>query len=134
MKTMAAMLLVACAAGCGGGGGGEKQPVYTPVSATKDGDLYTLQLGDLKMVVDGARITEFSLGGTNALVARDDSANYGSTYWPSPQASWCAGGVGCWPPPAAIDAQPYSGDTDGNAIILGSAGAALSTAMVSVSK
>ena len=36
--------------------------------------LYTLTLGDLKMVVDGAkgaRITEFSLRGTNVLVTRD---------------------------------------------------------------
>ena len=115
MKTKAVMLLVACAAGCGGGGSGEKQPVFTPVSATKAGDTYTLQLGDLKMVVDGgrgARITEFSLGETNALVIRDDSANYGSTFWPSPQASWCAGGTGCWPAPAEIDTMAYTGAID----------------------
>jgi len=52
---MATMMVLACAGACGGGGGGEKAPVFTPVSATNDGDVYTLQLGDLKMVVDGAR-------------------------------------------------------------------------------
>ena len=61
-------LLLACAGGCGGGGG-ETPPTFTPVSAASDGaGLYTLTLGDLKMVVDGAkgaRITEFSLRGTN---------------------------------------------------------------------
>jgi len=129
MKKTAVMLLVACVAGCGGGGGGQKGPSFTPVSATKDGDLYTLQLGDLKMVVDsgrGARVTEFSLGGTNALVIRDDSANYGSTYWPSPQSSWCAGGTGCWPAPAEIDTQAYTGAIDGaNSIQLTSGVASL---------
>src|SRR5262245_66441315 len=104
MKRTAVMLLLACAAGCGGGGA--KGPSFTPVSATQDGNFYTLQLGDLKMVVDagrGARITEFSLGGTNALVIRDDSANYGSTYWTSPQSTWCAAGTGCWPAPPEVD-------------------------------
>jgi hypothetical protein len=129
MNRTAVMLLVACAAGCGGGGGGETGPSFTPVSATKDGELYTLHLGDLKMVVDGARgarITEFSLSGTNALVIRDDSANYGSTYWPSPQSSWCAAGTGCWPAPAEIDTQAYTGAIDGtNSIQLTSGVASL---------
>ena len=69
--------------------------MYTPVSITNDGTLYTLQLGDLKMVVDGsrgARVTEFSLFGSNVLVTRDQNGTYGSTFWPSPQASWCAAG------------------------------------------
>jgi hypothetical protein len=109
-------LLLACAGACGGDG---DAPIsYTPVSATSDGDLHTLKLGDLKMVVDastGARITEFSLRGTNALVTQDESLYYyGATYWPSPQSSWCApGGVGdCWPPLEAIDNKPYTGSTD----------------------
>lgn len=109
------MVLGVCAGACGGGGG-EKAPIFTPVSATTDGTLYTLQLGDLKMVVDGsrgARVTEFSLFGTNALVSHELSAgNFGSTYWPSPQSSWCAAGGGCWPPPVAIDEQPYTGAVD----------------------
>jgi hypothetical protein len=103
-----------CAGACGGGD--DKPPVFTPVSVTSDGSIHTLTLGDLKMVIDGAngaRITEFSLQGTNVLVTRDaQHDNYGSTYWPSPQASWCALGGGCWPPPAAIDTGPYTGGAD----------------------
>ena len=93
-----------CAGGCGGGG--DKPPVFTPVSVTSDGSIHTLTLGDLKMVIDGARgarITEFSLQGTNVLVTRDQNHdNYGSTYWPSPQARWCAWAeaAGHRPPPS----------------------------------
>src|SRR5262245_32367067 len=86
-------LLLACAGACGGAG--DKPISFTPVAATTDGRLYTLTLGDLKMVVDamkGARITEFSLRGKNALVTHDENSNYGGTYWPSPQSSWCAAG------------------------------------------
>jgi hypothetical protein len=111
-----------CAGACGGGG--DKPPVFTPVSVTSDGSMHTLTLGDLKMVVDGAkgaRITEFSLQGTNVLVTRDENHdNYGSTYWPSPQASWCALGGGCWPPPAAIDSGPYVAADAANSIVLAS--------------
>jgi hypothetical protein len=119
------LVLLACAGACGGGGG-EKAPTFMPVAATTDGDLYTLTLGDLKMVIDGAkgaRITEFSLRGTNVLVTRDQNHdNFGSTYWPSPQSSWCTAGGGCWPPPAAIDGGPYTGSVDdANTIQLASA-------------
>jgi len=89
---------------------------FTPVSATNAGVLYTLQLGDLKMVIDankGARITEFSLRGANVLTGRDlSTTNYGATYWPSPQSSWCAEGGGCWPPIGAIDSKEYAGGID----------------------
>ncbi len=119
----------ACAGACGGGG--DSAPSYTPVSATTDGELYTLALGDLRMVIDaskGARITEFSLEGTNVLIDADvGGANYGSTYWVSPQSSWCAAGGGCWPPIAAIDTKPYTGgiDPDLNAINLTSGEASI---------
>ncbi len=112
-------LLLVCASGCGGGG--DKPPVYTPVSVTSDGDLDTMTLGDLKMVVDwahGARVTEFSFRGTNVLVTRDENINFGGTYWPSPQANWCAAGVDCWPPPEVIDSGPYTGGITGDSIEL----------------
>jgi hypothetical protein len=120
------LLVLACAGACGGG----EQPVsFTPVSATTDGRLYTLALGDLKMVVDGAkgaRITELSLRGQNALLTHDENSNYGSTFWPSPQASWCAAGGGCWPPPAAVDNGPYTGAIDdANSIQLASGAQAI---------
>jgi hypothetical protein len=130
-------------AGAGACGGGDKPVSFTPVSATTDGaGIYTLQLGALKMVVDGtrgARVTEFSLQGTNALVTRDENGTYGSTYWPSPQSSWCTAGGGCWPPPAPIDNGPYTGAIDAatNSITLTSGGASidgLAGSAVSVTK
>jgi hypothetical protein len=141
MKIAWAAMFLAVAAGACGGGGGEKAPVYTPVSVTNDGDVYTLQLGDLKMVVDGARgahVAEFSLFGTNVLLTRDQNRNtYGSVYWPSPQASWCAAGGGCWPPPAAIDEQAYTGSIDTGSVGLISGVASLggvADAMLTVGK
>jgi hypothetical protein len=108
------LLLLVCVTGCGGSSG-DKPLTYKPVSATTDGTFYTLTMGDLKMVVDGshgARITEFSLRGKSVLVTADENINYGATYWPSPQASWCTGGVDCWPPPDAIDSGTYMGSID----------------------
>ena len=91
-------------------------PSYTPVSATSQGSLYTLELGDLKLVIDaseGARITEFSLRGNDVLTGTSvDASNYGSTFWPSPQSSWCSAGGNCWPPIGAIDYQPYIATID----------------------
>ena len=101
---------------CLGLGCGSSGPAYTPVSATTDGTLYTIDMGALRMVVDastGARITEFSLNGANVLTGTDvDPDNYGSTFWPSPQSSWCSAGGGCWPPIAAIDTEAYTGSID----------------------
>jgi hypothetical protein len=98
--------------GCGDAAG----PSYTPVSATTDGTLYTIDMGDLRMVIDasvGARITEFSLRGDNVLTGTSvDPFDYGSTYWPSPQSSWCAAGGNCWPPIPAVDSEPYTGGID----------------------
>jgi hypothetical protein len=61
-----------------------------------------LSQGDLSLAVDaaqGARIKVFALRGQNALFTGEPQ--WGSTFWPSPQASWG------WPPPAALDHQPY---------------------------
>src|SRR5690348_6791355 len=106
MRRSGALLLFFCASAACSSSNGTRPPIYTPVSATAVGSQYTLTLGDLKMVIDGAqgaRVVEFSLRGQNVLVTQDENINYGSTYWPSPQASWCTAGGGCWPPPAAID-------------------------------
>jgi hypothetical protein len=107
-------LVLTGAAACGGEEA-EKPPSFTPVSATSEGNVYSLRLGDMKLVIDGMRgavTTEFSLDGKNALVTRDENSTYGSIFWPSPQSSWCAAGGACWPPPAAIDGQPYAGTVD----------------------
>jgi hypothetical protein len=140
MKTRGAVLLLVFVGACGGGGG-EKAPTFMPVAVTNDADVYTVQLGDLKMVVDGARgahVAEFSLFGTNVLVSRDQNRNtYGSVYWPSPQSSWCAAGGACWPPAAAIDGQPYTGGIDAGSVMLLSDVASLggvADAMIKVGK
>ena len=62
-------LVLAVGVGCTSGGGASP-PSYLPVSATNQDSLYTIEMGSLKMVVDaavGARVTEFSLAGTNVL-------------------------------------------------------------------
>ncbi len=96
------------------GGTGGNVSDYKPVSVTNSGNLYTLQMGRIKMVIDasvGARITEFSLDGSNVLTGPEvdvaTHANYGSTFWPSPQ-NWS------WPPAtgAAVDTAAYTGSVD----------------------
>ncbi len=99
------------------GNGGNVSSDYQPVSATSSSpQKYTLQMGPIKLVIDGAtgaRIIEFSYNGTNIFTGPDvNPSNYGSTFWPSPQSSWCAAGGGCWPPIAAIDIQAYTGSID----------------------
>jgi hypothetical protein len=73
---------------------------------SKDGGTFRLQVGNQSMDIDanlGARITSFLVDGRNFLTdARVDSLNWGSTFWPSPQSDWN------WPPPAAIDNEPYT--------------------------
>ncbi len=114
---------------------------YQPVSASNDGDNYTLQMGRIKMVINaavGARITEFSFDGSNVLTGPDVDTNtaapahnnYGSTFWTSPQSAWS------WPPVAAIDSQPYTGGVDAasNSIQLVSGTATVSNVPFTVTK
>jgi len=54
------------------------------------------------------RITSFLVDGRNFLTDdKVDSLNWGSTFWPSPQSDWD------WPPPAAIDNEPYTVTLEG---------------------
>ena len=73
---------------------------------TKDGERFRLQVGNQSMNIDaslGGRITSFLIDGRNFLTDNKiDSSNWGSTFWPSPQSDWN------WPPPAAIDNEPYT--------------------------
>ena len=129
------------AAGNNGGAGGNVSSDYQPVSATNNGDNYTLQMGRMRMVINaavGARITEFSFDGSNVLTGPDVDTNtaapahnnYGSTFWTSPQSAWN------WPPVAAIDNQPYTGsvNTASNSIQFVSATATVSNVPFTVTK
>ena len=78
---------------------------------------YVLDWGAGRIEIDpvtGGRITALRLGGRNLLTGPDvDPANYGSTFWPSPQAVWG------WPPVPEIDHAPYEVASEGpNALTL----------------
>ncbi len=70
------------------------------------GDSWLLSGNGWRVLVDpraGARITGFFVGETNLLTGPEvDPANYGSTFWTSPQSDWQ------WPPPPEVDHQPYA--------------------------
>lgn len=86
----------------------------SPVVPTCDANnVCTFAWNDYRFVVDGndgARIIEFSLSGTNAILSQAaaagvGAAEFGATFWPSPQNG--AGGWG-WPPIPAIDTGAYT--------------------------
>ena len=67
----------------------------------------TLSRDSLSLTVDpqlGGRIVSLKYGSRELLNTGSDSTGFtlGSTAWPSPQVDWK------WPPPAAIDAGPYT--------------------------
>jgi len=70
---------------------------------TQSGNIYTLTVGDMVFKVNadyGARITSFTINGTEILYTSGDMS--GSTFWPSPQSEWN------WPPPEPLDSDAYS--------------------------
>lgn len=72
------------------------------------------------------RVASFTCEGRELLVGSDVNAdNWGSTYWPSPQATWG------WPPIAALDTAPYESV---GASALRSQGAALGETLVRLEK
>ena len=89
-------------------------PAPIPTLSSKN-TLHTLSVGPLRMTIDaakGARIVEFSHDGKNVLSGPEiNPANYGSTFWPSPQSLWG------WPPMAAIDSDPYTGGATGDSLL-----------------
>jgi len=105
------------AAGTGGTGGtGGEGVVAMPVYPTVDGTTYSLQIGNVTFSVNGSvggRVTTFAIGGANVLTGPDvNPDNYGSTFWPAPQALWN------WPPPSPIDKDPYAGQIVDDEIVL----------------
>lgn len=92
-----------------------------------------LEFGDIFFEVDptvGGRVTSFRFAGTELLTGTAANAtNYGSTFWTSPQATWN------WPPPTAIDSDPYAPTVASPSVTLaGSPVATGGIAGVSVSK
>jgi len=87
-----------------------------------NGSLFSFQFGDTLFSVDanlGGRIVTFALSGRNILTGPAvDPANFGSTFWSSPQSDWN------WPPPPEIDSAPYAASLDGAVLSLSGATAA----------
>ncbi len=67
---------------------------------------FLLSYENIEVVVDplfGGRIISLKLNGKELLIGKDiHPANYGSTFWPSPQTIWD------WPPPVTLDSAPYN--------------------------
>ncbi|HEX7597101.1 MAG TPA: hypothetical protein VF518_02740, partial [Polyangia bacterium] len=105
--------------GLGGGGtdGGSASPVV-PTSVSGTGK-YRFESGDLVFEVDaqtGARVATLSLAGTDMVISSGtDNTTWGSVFWPAPRSSWTPK---TWPPPAAIDSDPYTGGPSGNHLVL----------------
>jgi hypothetical protein len=78
--------------------------------------LCTFSWGSYGFGVDaahGARIVEFSLSGNNILLTQAaGAAEFGATFWPSPQTLWG------WPPIATIDTGAYSVSIQGDVLVL----------------
>ena len=90
---LAALLLCTC-----GPAPDDVPPQDGPITLTRD---------SISLTIDpsyGARLTSLKYGDRELLnVVRDSMGfTYGSTAWPSPQADWN------WPPPAALDREPYT--------------------------
>lgn len=83
----------------------------------RNGELFTLETERLAMQVDanvGARIVSFTVDGIETLVAEGAAAQYGATFWPSPQ-TWD------WPPTASIpeiDSAPYEAQVENGVLVL----------------
>ncbi len=81
-----------------------------------DNGSYLVASKNVEVVInpaEGARITSFKLEEYEFLVGKDNiPESYGSTFWPGPQSTWN------WPPPPALDYEPYSAVDGGSSIKL----------------
>jgi hypothetical protein len=91
-------------------------PPPQPVKPAVEGGRHVLAWDDVRLEIDaatGGRVTALRLGGENLLSdSSADAANFGSTFWPSPQTAWG------WPPVAEIDHAPYRAELEAAAIVM----------------
>lgn len=119
--------------GAAAGASGAPNAPELKLPILRDGK-YVLEFESTVFEVDperGGRVTRFSLDGENVIAGSDQTGNptnWGSTFWPSPQARWE------WPPVASIDSQPYAAALEGNTIVLTSAAPAATGPQLSVIK
>lgn len=90
------------------------QKKLNKVSPTELNGVYSIKVGNAEMQVDpliGGRITSLKLDGQEFLTGKEvNEINWGSTLWPSPQSVWS------WPPPVALDSEPYSVAINGSVV------------------
>lgn len=108
--------------GATGGGGSTSSPTV-PTTVASTGRV-RFAFGDVAFEVDpkvGARVATLSLAGANmiATISATDTNNttWGALFWTSPQSAWDK----FWPPPAALDSNPYTGGISGSHLVLDSA-------------
>lgn len=93
-------------------------PTDTPrlVTPTVLEGRYLFRFGRWSLIVDpvvGGRVESFAIDGRDILSGPGvNEENWGSTFWPSPQAAWG------WPPPPQIDRWPYTADLTGTTLTL----------------
>ena len=105
--------------GATGIGGTTAGPVVPTTVSSSGRDRFAF--GDVVFEVDpnvGARVATLSLGGANmvATISGTDNTTWGAVFWTSPQKAWDSN----WPPPAALDSDPYTGGISGNHLVLNS--------------
>ena len=91
-------------------------PVSDPVKPVVRGGRHLLEVGDVVLEADaslGGRVTGLLIGARNLLTGPAvDPANFGSTFWTSPQSQWG------WPPLPEIDSAPYDAVVDGAVVVM----------------
>ncbi len=72
------------------------------------------EIHNMRIEIDpelAGRISSVKLDGEEFIITEGATEQRGSTFWPSPQ-NWP------WPPPRALDSQPYNGGIDGDSVVL----------------
>ncbi|HVV51995.1 MAG TPA: hypothetical protein VHO06_20160, partial [Polyangia bacterium] len=93
---------------------------------------YGFTFGDVIFQIDastGGRVSKLSLAGTDLIVGpASDPTTWGAGFWTSPRSAWTPQ---TWPPPAAIDNDPYTPTISGNHLLMtGTADPSIGVAMV----
>jgi hypothetical protein len=94
-------------------------PKLNPIAPLVRDGRHVLAWDDVSFEVDartGGRVTALRLGGRNLLTGPEiDAANFGSTFWTSPQSAWG------WPPVPEVDHAEYRASIEQSAIVMRSA-------------
>jgi hypothetical protein len=94
-------------------------PKLNPIAPLVRDGRHVLAWDDVSFEVDartGGRVTALRLAGRNLLTGPEiDAANFGSTFWTSPQSAWG------WPPVPEVDHAEYRASIEQSAIVMRSA-------------